>query len=118
VDFSVVYRTVACFGGDADAEIVRAQLAAEGIPAAIRGESDPELRLEGEVVRVLVPASDLDRARALLAPTDPTAARLEVEHAAAFGASPRVWAAAWAVASSVLGLALALSLACLALSLR
>jgi hypothetical protein len=117
VDFSVVYRTVACFGRDADAEIVRAQLAAEGIAAAIRGEPDPELHLEGEVVRVLVPASDLERARALLAPTDPTAP-LEVEHAAAFGASPRVWAAAWAVASSVLGLALALSLAFLALSLR
>jgi hypothetical protein len=113
VDFSVVYRTVACFGAEAEAEHVRAQLAAEGIAAAVRGELDAETRVGGELVRVLVPAPDLERARTVLAPARPPAPA-EGERPLPLDASFRAWVAA----STVLTLALALSLAFLALSLR
>jgi hypothetical protein len=62
------YRTVAVFGSLADAELVRGMLEADGIAAAVLDGIDAALLPgTGQAVRVLVPASDLCRARDILA---------------------------------------------------
>lgn len=62
------YRTVAVFGSLADAELVRGMLEADGIAAAVLDGIDAALLPgAGQAVRVLVPASDLCRAREILA---------------------------------------------------
>lgn len=62
-------QEVAATSGRAEAELVRARLAAAGIPAAVLGDDAggmyPNLGIRG--VRVMVSASDLDEARAVLA---------------------------------------------------
>ena len=62
------YRTVAVFGGLADAELVRGMLEADGIAAAVLDGTDAALLPgAGRAVRVLVPTRDLERAREILA---------------------------------------------------
>jgi hypothetical protein len=104
------YRTVAAFGNVAEAELARGVLESDGIPAALLDGLDAALMPgAGWSVRVLVPADDLERARALLGPVEPAPDPAEDLVAP----SPRrdgAWTSAWILAL-VLGAAAALGAA-------
>jgi hypothetical protein len=66
---SADYRTVAVFGSMPDAEVARGLLESDGIVAAVHDAAGAAPQAgPPAVVRLLVPARDLDRARRLLAP--------------------------------------------------
>lgn len=104
------YRTVAAFGNVAEAELARGVLESDGIPAALLDGLDAALLPgAGHSVRVLVPADDLDRARALLGPTDPLPEPAE-DLIPPVPDITRPWITAWVVAFA-LGAAAAVGLA-------
>jgi hypothetical protein len=104
------YRTVAAFGNVTEAELARGVLESDGIPAALLDFVDATLLPgAGRSVRVLVPADDLDRARDLLGPAEPSSEVAEdlVPPAPAPEAS---WTSAWVIALA-LGAATAFAIA-------
>ncbi|MFT3914440.1 MAG: DUF2007 domain-containing protein [Anaeromyxobacteraceae bacterium] len=88
------FRTVAVFGSTPDAERARGLLESDGIVAAVQDAVEDAPRPDVLCIRLLVPASDLARARDLLAPD------LEREHHAEPVAAPApevdaTWTVAW-----------------------
>lgn len=67
------YRTVAVYWTRAEAELARGMLEADGIPAAFRDGADAALLPGTRALRLMVPAMDLDRSRAILATPEPAA---------------------------------------------
>lgn len=65
------YRTVAVYWTRAEAELARGMLEADGIPAAFRDGADAALLPGTRALRLMVPATDLDRSRELLATPEP-----------------------------------------------
>lgn len=105
------YRTVAAFANVAEAELARGVLESDGIPAALLDGLDAALLPgAGQPVRVLVPADDLERARALLGPAEPAEGPDDEGCDDPAPGSSGSWTSAWILALA-LGAAAALGVA-------
>lgn len=94
------YRTVAVYWTVVEAELARGLLVADGIPVAFLDAVDAALLPGTAPVRLLVPARDLDRSRALLDTSPPPLAEAPSRECSG--------GAAWSrLAAALLGLAVA-----------